>query len=85
MPAGHVLGTGTGDGLIARVWLSGEVDILAADRHYPTRTRAKVTKDEGFDLIYGARVVADLHRYTVHPPVDFDQFYTPAELRKVGR
>lgn len=84
-PPGHVLGTGTGGNLIAR--REGDnVEVFMTRQHYPTRTRAKVKKDHGFDLIYGARVsLSGSACYMPSDIEDFDEWYTPAELKKVGR
>lgn len=87
LPQGWAFGTGTGvaTGLIAAVHDDDRVTVWKADKDYPSSTRAKVTKDHGFKLLYGARVPLNMPMFEVGPPVDFDQYYTPAELKKVGR
>jgi hypothetical protein len=81
LPPGHVLGTGTGDGLLAKV---GETTrVYRVTRTYPGKTRPKVHKDEGFELIYGARVPLTV-AYSLHPGDEdaLDLYYTTAELKR---
>ncbi len=84
---GQVLGTGTGDGLLARLGDRG-VEIYRVNRPYPSRTRAKVKTEQGWELVYGARVPLSLPCFEVFPlslgdEAFLDEFYTAAELRKV--
>ena len=83
LPVGWEIGTGTGDGLIAKVF-DGLTYVYHSTKTYPSKTRRKVREDHGFELFYGARVpVRGI--YGVYPERDHDEHYTPAELKKVGR
>lgn len=87
MPEGWMLGTKTGDGLLAIRHGEYYTDLIKVDRDYPAKSRAKVKKDHGLELVYGARVPLPGF-YTVRdldPTVSFDEYYTPAELKRVGR
>lgn len=84
MPPGWVMGTGTGDGLMA-VCRDDVTTIHRTVTDYPTKSRAKVKKDHGFELIYGARVPLNRPCFTVEGMSLFDRYYTPAELKKVKR
>lgn len=84
IPEGWAIGTGTGDGLMGILHNDGNVTVTRVDKRYPTKTRAKVKKDHGFELVYGARVPLPL-LLAPDQVFDFDEYYTPAELKKVGR
>jgi len=82
---GWALGTGTGGGLLARVGKTG-TSVYRTTMSYPSRTRKKVREDHGFELIYGARVPLEgPYQVLPEPHGGFDAYYTPAELKKVGR
>jgi len=78
----------TGLGVIAKVdYLGDEIvgtTFYRTSKAYPGKTRPTVAKNHGFTLYYGARVA---HTGAVHllDEVDWDQYFTPAELKKVGR
>lgn len=78
------IGVKTGDGVIGMVRADGSTRFYRTTKHYPTKTRAKVMSDHGFELHYRTRVPHTGH-ISLLPEVDFDKFYTAAELRKVGR
>jgi hypothetical protein len=84
IPKGEVMGVKTGCGVIARVWGDGRTEFFATEKEYPPQTRDLVSKKEGFKLLYRVRTpLTGLIK--LNPPVDWDEFYTPAELKKVGR
>ena len=74
----------------ATAWASAKVsadDVVMhrVDKDYPGRTRKKILKDHGFELHYSANVpLSDQGILSIEEGiVDFDEFYTPAELAKV--
>ena len=84
-PPGWVFGTGTGSALIAKI-SDATTTVLAVDRAYPSRTRATIKKQQGFTLLYGARVpLTNTAGYVVQSSygLDLDQYYTEAELKKL--
>jgi hypothetical protein len=87
LPPGWAIGTGTGEGLLGRVHnATGHVEVFAVDQPYPSRTRAKVSKDHGFVQYYSARI--PLNGLAVTPrrtEEDLDQFYTTGELDKARK
>lgn len=84
MGPGMTMGVKTGDGLLAKRDADGRVEFYLATKSYPGKTRALVMRDEGFELLYGPRV-AHNGLVILNEELDFDKFYTVAELRKVGR
>lgn len=60
--------------------------LIQTTNRYPSKTRATVTKQHGITLVFG-RSVAVSEDTPVFEEVwfDLDQYYTPAELKKVGR
>ena len=88
IPDGYVLGTKTGDGLLAVLNDGKAVEFWKVKKAYPTKTRAIILRDFGFELVYGARVPFSTGQTFAHvkQPANesvFDQYYTPAELAKV--
>ena len=86
--AGHMLGVKTGEGILAKVTAAGEVTLYRTTREYPTRTRKSILNSHGFILHYSDRVPLLMDPPLViqdEPAEGFDEYYTPAELRKVGR
>ena len=88
MPPGWELGTGTGDGLLAALH-PDRADVFTVNRPFPSKTRKLVKTKHGFELIYGARVpLKGAVKYDASGLADesqLDAWYTPAELKKVGR
>jgi len=89
-PPGWVMGTGTGGGLLAQV-SDDRTSIMRVGRPYPSRTRKTIQNQYGFTLLYGARVpLPGMFGFSV-TQLDLaeeralDWYYTPAELKKVGR
>ena len=84
-PEGMVLGVATGNGILAKVWKNGFIQLFRVYKDYPSRTRGLVERDHGFKLIYRGRVPLTGPTIVWDNGEDFDQYYTGSELLKVGR
>lgn len=78
------IGVLTGEGIIAQVNAEGEtVCLFRVSKPYPTKTRPKILKDCGFELIYGAVVPMGIGTSVeITKETNLDEYYTPAELKR---
>jgi hypothetical protein len=84
VPPGWCLGVSTGKGTGWLAMVDGDdVALFKVDKDYPSRTRAKILKDHGFELHYGANVPITGKLVIEKIESDFDKYYTEAELKKV--
>ena len=82
VPKHHIMGVKTGDGVIGQlIHATGETNFYQVNKVYPTKSRKKIEKDFGFTLYYGAKIPMSGLFWT-KGPYDFDEFYTPGELKK---
>lgn len=59
-------------------------NIMVTDRHYPSKTRPKIMKDNGWELLYSGNVAVNPYSmWRMTPTRDMSEFYTEAEMRKV--
>lgn len=81
---GYAMGVKTGGNVVGVVWETGETEFYYTSKAYPGKSRDLILKQYGFTVYYGPRLPHTGIIYLL-PEQDFDKFFTPAELRKVGR
>ena len=75
--------TGKDVGVMCKRTTLGTVEFAKVRGQYPSKTRAKVRKEHGFELVYNANVPLTMDPEIMETWEDLDQFYTESELRKV--
>lgn len=76
--------TGRKYGILGKRLANGRTRFYKVDRVYPSKTRATIMKNEGFELVFGRNLEVNPYEQLYRIDEDFlDQFYTETELRKV--
>lgn len=74
--------TGRHYGVLAKRYADGRTKFYKVDRKYKSRTRDKIMKDHGFELLFGSNVEAVAYSMLHSIDEDFlETFYTDTELR----
>lgn len=79
----ETIGIGTGGDIVAKVNNDGSTLLYRTSKPYPGKTRKLVKKNHGFELIYGSSV--EPTDFQIQEEQDWDEYYTPGELKRVGR